>query len=103
MTDHLEEDFLEVDPEIPGQKYVCLSFVAPENLIREKNTFFLHSFLKSLAKDFKKTEKEIVEDYKNFLYKKEKELQEEFDKVTDYKTSVRGVKIRKFMELPLSG
>ena len=91
---NLDEDFLEVDPEIPGQKYVCLSFVSPESLIRDKQTFYIHSFLKSLAKDFNKTEEQICDDYKNYLYTKEKDLQETYDKTTDYKTSVRGIKIR---------
>ena len=37
----LEEDFLEVDPEIPGQKYCCLSFLSPEKLMKDKNLFYV--------------------------------------------------------------
>ena len=33
-----ERDYLEVDQEIPGQKYVCLSFLSPESVIQNKNT-----------------------------------------------------------------
>ena len=29
-------DFLEVDKPIPGQNYACLSFVSPENIIKQK-------------------------------------------------------------------
>lgn len=40
-------DYLEVDPELPGQKYVCLSFISPEDVIQNKNTYFLQKFLSS--------------------------------------------------------
>ena len=33
MPEKIIEDFLEADPEIPGQKFVCLSFVSPENIL----------------------------------------------------------------------
>ena len=29
-------DYLEVDDPIPGQNFVCLSFLSPEKLIQEK-------------------------------------------------------------------
>jgi hypothetical protein len=33
MSDeNIKEDFLEVDPKIPGQNFVCLSFVSPEKI-----------------------------------------------------------------------
>jgi len=32
----VNEDFLEVDKPIPGQNYACLSFVSPENIIKQK-------------------------------------------------------------------
>ena len=35
-----EEDFLEADQSIPGQKYVCLSFVSPEDILKKKDIFF---------------------------------------------------------------
>ena len=40
-----EEDFLEVDREIPGQKYTCISFVSPEETLRNKDIYFVHKFL----------------------------------------------------------
>ena len=33
------EDYLEEDKPIPGQKYVCLSFISPEKVLDDKNTF----------------------------------------------------------------
>ena len=32
-------DYLEVDDAIPGQNYVCLSFLSPEELIQNKEAF----------------------------------------------------------------
>ena len=39
-----EEDFLENDPEIPGQKYCCLSFISPEDVLERKDVFYVHKF-----------------------------------------------------------
>ena len=30
------EDYLEVDKPIPGQNYVCLSFISPDNTLKQK-------------------------------------------------------------------
>ena len=37
----MTEDYLEVDNPIPGQNYVCLSFVSPKKLLKNMNYFFL--------------------------------------------------------------
>ena len=44
-------DYLEVDEAIPGQNYVCLSFVSPEDLIESKEGFKVAKFLQSVCKD----------------------------------------------------
>ena len=44
----LKEDFLEVDQSIPGQNYVCLSFVSPENVLNNKELYYAHKFQKLL-------------------------------------------------------
>ena len=31
-------DYLEVDDQIPGQNYVCLSFVSPESMIESRES-----------------------------------------------------------------
>jgi hypothetical protein len=41
----IKEDFLEVDPKIPGQNYVCLSFVSPEKILKQKEVFISSKFL----------------------------------------------------------
>ena len=39
------EDFLEEDPEIPGQKFALLSFLSPEKVLADKNQFFFSKFI----------------------------------------------------------
>ena len=31
-----DEDYLEVDKPLPGQNYVCMSFISPENTYKQK-------------------------------------------------------------------
>ena len=46
-------DYLEVDEAIPGQNYVCLSFLSPESLMQNKEAFKCVKFLQSYCKDQK--------------------------------------------------
>ena len=39
--EEIEEDFLTVDDKVPGQNYVCLSFISPESVVKKKETFLL--------------------------------------------------------------
>jgi hypothetical protein len=39
------EDFLEEDPEIPGQKFALLSFLSPEKVLADKNMFMFNKFV----------------------------------------------------------
>ena len=48
-----EKDYLEVDELIGGQNYVCLSFLSPESLIKDKSAFNCAKFLQSYCKDQK--------------------------------------------------
>ena len=88
------EDFLEVDNPIGGQSYACLSFISPENVIRNKNLQFIHKFLKTIAKNYDLDKDTIIEKYKDFIYLNEEKLTEEFNQENDFRTSVRGVKVR---------
>jgi hypothetical protein len=38
-------DYLQVDPPILGQNWVCLSFISPEQLIKKRDLFYLSHFL----------------------------------------------------------
>ena len=45
------EDFLDQDPIIRGQRYVCMSFVSPEDVIVSRDAFAFSKFCESLARD----------------------------------------------------
>ena len=123
-------DLLEEDKAITGQKFVCLSFLSPEKILKDKKMFFFEKFLKhfdfsksvqkfteflnflsykydvefdDIMKDFneylssekgKLEEKSCDDDYRNFLDSEEDKLQEEFNTLHNFKTNIRGVKIR---------
>ena len=42
-------DLLEEDKPIAGQKFVCVSFVSPEKILKQKDTFYFEQFLKTLT------------------------------------------------------
>ena len=54
-------DLLDEDKPLAGQKFACLSFISPEEIIRNKNLFYFEKFLKQF--DFKKS----LEKYTQFL------------------------------------
>jgi hypothetical protein len=123
-------DLLEEDKPIAGQKFVCVSFVSPENIIKQKQAYLFEEFLKKWDlnksmekfiqflnfvsykynisfdditndfKDFVKEEKETIsntsieDDYKTFLDNNEAELEKNFNRLHNFQTSTRGLKIR---------
>jgi len=40
-------DVLDEDKGIAGQKFVCISFISPEKILKDKNMFFFEEFLKT--------------------------------------------------------
>ena len=92
MSDKI--DFLNADTTIPGQNYCCLSFVSPEKIIKQKETYFMSEFMKDFCKKEELDYKEVDEKYKDFLYTNQMRLQKQFDEETSFKTSVRGLKVR---------
>jgi len=87
-------DYLEVDPPIAGQNYVCISFISPESLIQNKETFKCAKFLQSYCKEQKLKFEEVYSKYTDFCYKYEDKLQRDFDEQNDFQTSLRGLKVR---------
>lgn len=150
------EDFLDEDQEVPGQKYVLLSFLSPENVLAKKDHFFFERFLKHYEIDWRvkglekylagtvlkinesldghaaalekagdisgadlvrgnrirvdnimdtyqefirKNQKEvnknkIVEAWDDFLFNNREKLEYEFHAAEDFRTTVRGLKVR---------
>ena len=87
-------DYLDVDEPIPGQNYVCLSFVSPEALMQEKEKFKTAKFLQSYCKDKKLEFNKLYEEYKDFTYKFNDNLQRDFDEANKFQTNIRGIKVR---------
>ncbi len=93
-TKETKVDYLEVDTPIAGQNYVCMSFLSPETLIQNKETFKCAKFLQSYCKEEKLKFDEVYGKYQDFCYKYEDKLQRDFDEQNEFQTSLRGVKIR---------
>lgn len=106
MSTEIVEDFLEVDQPIPGQNYVCLSFISPEKVVKQKEVFFMKKFLQDLLTDENKrkyllnmdieklTYEKVNDMVEDFRIAKEKEVNDEFDVIVDFKTSMYGIKVR---------
>ena len=88
------EDFLNVDDPIRGQNFCCISFISPEAIIKNKETFLLHKFLEETCKEYKLKHTELIDKFEDFKYRNEKELSDVFNEENDFQTNVRGVKVR---------
>lgn len=150
------EDYLDEDTEIPGQRYVLLSFVSPEKVLEKKEFFFFQKFMQLYEVDWKiknlekflmdtakgmnaeldekaaelekadqveaaqicrknrlnvesilgsysefikksrsdLTKTKIAEAYDDFIHGNKSKLEEEFFAANDFKTSMRGIKVR---------
>jgi hypothetical protein len=60
LNDTPDEDFLEVDKPIPGQSFVCLSFVSPDKILQKKEDYYYHEFNK---KRFQVFQREFTEKF----------------------------------------
>ena len=116
-----ECDYLEEDPEIRGQKFCCVSFISPEKLLNDKNTFIFTEFTKNFCKDMNElfhnmkekypddadgfqaiadryrflfNKQHMQDEYKYFCEEKSEELDKHFNEQVDFQTNVRGLKVR---------
>ena len=109
MTEVDTEDYLEVDTELPNQRFVVLSFISPENVLMKKELYFQSEFLKWLCVQSEFLENNVLknnegktqlnytnvkEKYDDFMFNNEEQLENQFHEMSDFKTSVRGVKVR---------
>ena len=98
-SNEIIEDFLEADDSIRGQNFVCLSFISPENVLRNKDVFLLQKYLKHLVEENKiNLEQEYIDHledkYNDFLYNRKDDFEKEFSELNDFQTTVRGIKVR---------
>ena len=120
-----EEDYLEIDDRIPGQNYVCMSFVSPEDTLTQRELFYFNRYMnqtcgeldlaideavKNAGEEFnEKITKELKEKLKghlkydynqfkdkfdDFKYKFNDELEEQLKTFSNFRTNIRGVKVR---------
>ena len=123
-------DLLDEDKPIAGQKFVCLSFISPEEIIKNKQLFYFEKYLKQFEfkKSFEKYEQflnficykynldlkklsldmesfiqeekdnlfltTLDDDYKTYIETNEDNLQEEYNKLHEFQTNTRGIKVR---------
>jgi len=94
-------DVLEEDKQIAGQKFVCISFISPEKIVKLKELFFFEEFLKKwefsksmekfmqflnfVSYKYKLSFDDVSKDYKEFL-NEEQELLVKGNMEDDYKT-----------------
>ena len=77
-------DLLEEDKSIAGQKFVCVSFVSPDNILKQKSLYFFEEFLKKW--DFNKSMEKFIQ-FLNFISYK---YNLSFDELTnDFKEFVK--------------
>ena len=84
-------DLLDEDKPISGQKYACLSFISPEEHIKNKNLFYFEKFLNNF--EFKKT----FEKYTQFLNFLSYKYNLDFNKLTKDKKNFHN-KIKDVLE-----
>lgn len=116
-----EVDFLDEDKPIRGQNYVCLSFLSPEDVLANKDVFFFEkymaNYLSQMHEVFNNLKAKYPDDHGIFDAVKESnpqffssdsfqddfrvfksahsaQLESEFLEKNDFRTSVRGIKVR---------
>ncbi len=67
------EDFLDEDTEIPGQRYVLLSFLSPEKVLDKKELFFFKKYLENYEVEWK------IKNLEKFLVDTVKGINDELD------------------------
>jgi hypothetical protein len=125
MTDNVvytrDVDYLDEDKPIRGQNYVCLSFISPEEVLANKEVFYIGRFLERFSKEMdtllsslkakypddedmlnsiRETNghifdgAELQDQYRFFRDVNSADLDKEFREKNDFRTSIRGIKVR---------
>lgn len=120
---NIVEDFLEADAQVRGQNFVCLSFISPEKVLKNKEVFKVTKFLEFLFKDSNSVDSEgkvnpthvspaqiarenmlknpasityeaVSEMYEDWKYTRDEDLEALFAEKNDFHTTTRGLKVR---------
>jgi hypothetical protein len=92
-------DLCDEDPPIAGQKFVCLSFISPETVLKKRETFLFHQFVRQwdmnksmekfsefmnfLAFKYSLNAENVLADFKDFVQEEETRLKEAAAPVED--------------------
>ena len=118
-TDNI--DYLDEDSPLRGQNYACVSFLSPEDVLANKDTFYVSKFVEDISKqiDFLITNlkvahpdaaerlnairethahlfdsNELQEQYRFFKTAHGAAIEDEFHRANNFRTTVRGFKVR---------
>lgn len=89
-----KEDYLDADSSVPGQNWVCLSFVSPEKLLKQKNIFMMQKFLEHYCEEKKLDYDTLKTQFDDFMYTRVADYEKEFHEQQEFRTTVRGLKVR---------
>ena len=116
-----ETDYLDEDKQIRGQNYCLLSFISPEDVLKDKECYYFSKFLNNFSKDINTlfngisnkypesidlintiknnhsyifNEKDMDEQYKFYKSVNSGDIEQEFYRINEFKTSMRGIKVR---------
>tara|TARA_A100001011_G_scaffold45953_1_gene43216 strand:- start:9950 stop:10795 length:846 start_codon:yes stop_codon:yes gene_type:complete len=82
MTEYI--DLLDEDKAIAEQKFVCLSFVSPEKILKDKNLFFFEKFVEQYNFD---KQAELLTKYSNYItYKYELNTENVMNDLKEFST-----------------
>lgn len=114
-------DYLEEDKQIRGQNYCLLSFISPEDVLINKETYYFSQFLTKFGNDMKTLldgisakypesedliftiksnhsyifdSKELDQQYKFFKSVNSSDIESQFHRDNNFQTSMRGIKVR---------
>ena len=115
------QDYLDEDPPLRGQSYACVSFLSPEDVLAQKDVFYVSKFLDDLSghldtlfENLKTTypekasvidalrethghffkESELQDQFRFFKAKHGQHIEKIFHEKNEFRTSVRGFKVR---------
>ncbi len=124
LTPTSEHDYLDQDPPIRGQKYVCMSFISPDEVIEKKEAYFFSQYISSFSKELQDLWGTMLEVYKDnveltdglrsirnryehlfnkdvinfeydtFMNMHNERLEAEYLEKNDFRTTIRGLKVR---------
>lgn len=116
-----EKDYLDEDKAIRGQNYYLVSFISPEDVLCNKETYYFSKFMEQFGKDmntlfqglsnkypdsseiitniqnnhlYLSDPKEMNEQYSFFKSVNSESIESDFHRDNDFQTTTRGIKIR---------